>query len=262
MEVLFLFASGAVAGMFAGLLGIGGGIIIVPVLAMVFTSQGVSIDVLMHVAIGTSLATIVITSLSSIRAHHKYQAINWSVVRVMSIGVFAGGLIGAAIAKLIPGEELKLIFSIFMLLIAAQMYFGNTTKAHRTLPDKAGMLLAGTSIGAAASLMGVGGGSMSVPFLTWCNMSIRKAVATSAAIGFPLAVSGTIGFILTGWSVPGRPVMSFGYINLPAFASIVVASILFAPVGAWIAHRILPIILKRIFAAFLVIIAIRMLIAL
>ena len=259
MEILFLLASGAVAGMFAGLLGIGGGIIIVPVLAMVFTSQGVSIDVLMHVAIGTSLATIVITSLSSIRAHQKHQAIDWSVVRVITIGLFIGGLIGAAIAKLIPGEDLKLIFSIFMFLIAAQMYFGNTTKPHRTLPNKPGMIFAGTAIGTIASLMGVGGGSMSVPFFTWCNMSIRNAVATSSAVGFPIAVAGTIGFIVTGWSEVDRPVMSFGYVNLPALFSIVVASVLSAPLGAWIAHRISPVILKRIFAAFLVILGIRML---
>jgi len=259
MDVLFLLASGAVAGMFAGLLGIGGGIIIVPVLAMVFTSQGVSIDVLMHVAIGTSLATIVITSLSSIRAHHKHQAINWRVVRVISTGVFVGGLIGAAIAKIISGEDLKLIFSIFMFLIAAQMYFGNVAKPHRTLPNKTGMFIAGSSIGTVASLMGVGGGSMAVPFLTWCNMNIRNAVATSSAIGFPIALAGTIGFIITGWSVADRPVMSFGYVNLPAFISIVIASVLSAPLGAWVAHRISPVILKRIFSAFLVILGIRML---
>lgn len=258
MDIVFLLVSGAVAGMFAGLLGIGGGIIIVPVLAMVFTSQGVSIDVLMHIAIGTSLATIVVTSLSSIRAHHKHQAINWPVVRVITIGLFIGGLIGAVIAKRIAGEDLKLIFSIFMFLIAAQMYFGNTTKAHRTLPNKPGMILAGTGIGTIASLMGVGGGSMSVPFFTWCNMSIRKAVATSSAVGFPIAVAGTIGFILTGWSVTDRPVMSLGYVNLPAFLSIVVASVLSAPLGAWIAHRISPVILKRIFAGFLFILGIRM----
>lgn len=259
MDILFLIASGAVAGMFAGLLGIGGGIIIVPVLAMVFTSQGVSIDVLMHVAIGTSLATIVVTSLSSIRAHHKHKAIDWPVVKIISLGVFLGGLLGAVIAKFIAGEDLKLIFSIFMFLIAAQMYLGNEAKPHRTLPDRLGMFIAGTSIGSIASLMGVGGGSMSVPFLTWCNMSIRKAVATSSAIGFPIAVAGTVGFIVTGWSVADRPVMSLGYVNFPAFISIVVASVLSAPIGAWIAHRISPIILKRIFAAFLVILGIRML---
>ena len=261
MEILILLASGAVAGMFAGLLGIGGGIIIVPVLAMVFTSQGVSIDVFMHVAIGTSLATIVVTSLSSIRAHHKHQAIKWPVVRLMAGGIFVGGLLGAVIAKFIAGEDLKMIFSIFMFLIAAQMYFGNTSKPHRKLPAKTGMIVAGTSIGMIASLMGVGGGSLSVPFLTWCNMNIRNAVATSAAIGFPIAVSGTIGFIIMGWTVPDRPVMSIGYVNLPAFFSIVVASVLSAPLGAWIAHRISPIILKRIFAGFLLILAIRMILS-
>lgn len=259
MDVLLLIVSGAVAGMFAGLLGIGGGIIIVPVLAMVFTSQGVSIDVLMHVAIGTSLATIVITSLSSIRAHHKHKAIDWSVVRVIAIGVFIGGLLGSVIAKFISGYNLKLIFSIFMLLIAAQMYFGNEAKPHRKLPKTLGMFIAGTTIGSIASLMGVGGGSMSVPFLTWCNMNIRKAVATSAAIGFPLALSGTLGFIITGWSVAERPVMSLGYVNFPAFISIVIASVLFAPLGAWIAHRVSPVLLKRIFAVFLLLLGVRML---
>ena len=141
------------------------------------------------------------------------------------------------------------------------MYFGNTTEAHRTLPNKPGMILAGTGIGTIASLMGVGGGSMSVPFFTWCNMSIRKAVATSSAVGFPIAIAGTIGFIFTGWSVIDRPVMSIGYVNLPAFFSIVVASVLSAPLGAWIAHRISPVILKRIFAGFLLILGIRMILS-
>lgn len=261
MEILFLLAMGAVAGMFAGLLGIGGGIIIVPVLAVVFETQGVSIDVLMHVAIGTSLATIVITSLSSMRAHHKHRAIDWAVVRVITIGVFTGGLLGAAIAKQIAGEDLKVIFSIFMFLIAAQMYFGNTAKPQRTLPGKAGMIAAGTTIGIISSIMGVGGGSMSVPFLTWCNMSIRRAVATSSAIGFPIALSGTIGFIVTGWSVSGRPVLSLGYVNFPAFISTVVASVLFAPLGAKLAHRIPPILLKRVFAGFLFVLGVRMILS-
>lgn len=261
MEVLFLLAMGAVAGMFAGLLGIGGGIIIVPVLAMVFKGQGVNIDVLMHVAIGTSLATIMITSLSSVRAHHKHGAINWSVVKVMSIGVFVGGLLGAGIAKLIPGEDLKLIFSVFMFVIAAQMFFGNVSKPHRVLPKTAGMLSVSGIIGMIASVMGIGGGSLSVPFLTWCNMSIRNAIATSSAIGFPIAVSGTIGFIITGWTVADRPVMSVGFVNVPAFFSIVVASTLVAPAGAWIAHRVSPVLLKRIFAGFLLILGVRMLLS-
>ena len=259
MDTFFLLSMGAMAGMFAGLLGIGGGIIIVPVLSIVFTSQGVSIDVLMHLSIGTSLATIVITSISSIRAHHKHQAIDWPVVKLMAIGVFIGGILGSVIAQFIPGEELKTIFSIFIFLIAVQMFVGNTAKPHRTLPKMPGMILTGTGIGIISALMGVGGGSMSVPFLTWCNMSIRRAVATSSAIGFPIAVSGTIGFIFMGWSVAERPELSIGYVSLPAFFSIAVASLLFAPLGAWVAHRISPVILKKIFAVFLLVVGIKML---
>ena len=258
MDIFFMIAAGALAGISAGLLGIGGGIIIVPVLAMVFESQQVNIHVLMHVAIGTSLATIVVTSLSSVRAHHKRQAIDWSVVHVMAIGVFVGGLTGAILANFIQGKDLRLIFSFFLCLVAIQMYIGNNIKAHRKLPAKTGMLTAAGVIGMVSSLMGVGGGSMSVPFLTWCNVSIRKAVAISSAIGFPIAVSGTIGFIIIGWDVPDRPDMSIGFVNLPAFLSIVVASTLFAPVGAWLAHRVPVDILRRFFIVFLLMLGIRM----
>lgn len=258
MEVFVLLGMGAVAGTLAGLLGIGGGIIIVPVLALVFQAQGISIEVLMHVSIGTSLATIVVTSLSSIHEHQKHDAINWQVFRTITPGILIGGLLGAVIANMIPGKELKLVFAIFMLIIAAQMYFGNTSKPHRKLPGAAGMISMGGMIGTMSSLMGVGGGSMSVPFLTWCNMEVRKAVATSAAIGLPIALAGTLGFIFTGWGVDGRPVWSFGYVNFPAFLSIVAASTLFAPVGAKIAHRISPQRLRRFFAVFLLVVGIRM----
>lgn len=259
MDILILAAMGSIAGLFAGLLGIGGGIIIVPVLAVVFEYQGVNIDVLMHVSIGTSLATIVITSLSSIRSHHKHKAINWDVVRTIAGGVFVGGLIGALVAKMITGDLLQTLFAIFMMLISIQMFFGNTAKPHRRLPKPPGMIATGTTIGIISSVMGVGGGSMSVPFLTWCNMSIRNAVATSSAIGFPIAVSGTIGFIITGWSVIDRPPISVGYVNIPAFLSIVIASTIFAPLGVKIAHRLSPSRLKRLFALFILILALRML---
>ena len=259
MDVLILIGMGAIAGTLAGLLGIGGGIIIVPVLALVFAAQGVSSDVLMHVSIGTSLATIVITSLSSIRAHQQHQAIHWDVFRRITPGIFLGGLLGAVVAKLIPGDNLRIIFGIFMLFVAAQMIFGNTTKPHRTLPKPLGMFTAGTAIGTMSSLMGVGGGSMSVPFLTWCNMAIRHAVATSAAIGLPIAIAGVTGFIITGWGVEHRPIWSLGYVNLPAFLSIVVSSTLFAPVGARITHRISPRRLKQFFGYFLLILSVKIL---
>ena len=255
MDVLIFIGTGTVAGILAGMLGVGGGIIIVPLLALVFTAQGLNPDVLMHVAIGTSLATIVITSISSIRAHQKHEAIQWSVFWQITPGILIGALLGAVIANLIPGETLRIIFGIFMLIVAVQMIFGNTAKPHRHLPGKPGMVVAGTAIGTMSSLMGVGGGSMSVPFLTWCNMAIRQAVATSAAIGLPIAIAGVSGFIITGWGVADRPVYSLGYINIPAFFSIVVASTLFAPVGAHITHRISPQRLRLLFGIFLLILS-------
>lgn len=261
MEVLILIGVGAVAGTLAGLLGIGGGIIIVPVLALVFDHQGISADVLMHVSIGTSLATIVITSLSSIRTHQQHQAIHWPVFRRITPGILLGGLLGAALAKVIPGNELRLIFGFFMLFVAAQMIFGNTTQPHRQLPGTVGMLTTGTLIGTLSSLMGVGGGSMSVPILTWCNLTIRHAVATSSAIGLPIAIAGVSGFIITGWGVDHRPVWSLGFVNIPAFFSIVVASTLFAPVGARLTHRISPQRLRLFFGYFLLILSAKILYA-
>jgi len=261
MDIVIMLCIGALAGMSAGLLGIGGGIIIVPALAIIFETQQIDIDVLMHLAIGTSLATIVITSLSSVWAHQKKQAIDWSVVRIMAIGVFIGGISGAMLANFIQGIDLKRVFSIFIFLIAAQMFYSKKIKAHRKLPAKTAMMSVAGIIGMISSLMGVGGGSMSVPFLTWCNVSIRKAVAISSAIGFPIAVSGTIGFIIIGWDAPGRPGMSLGFVYLPAFLSIIIASTLFAPVGAWLAHRVPVELLRRFFIAFLLILALRMLLS-
>ena len=146
MEVLILIGVGAVAGTLAGLLGIGGGIIIVPVLALVFDSQGINTDVLMHVSIGTSLATIVITSLASIRTHQQHQAIHWEVFRRITPGILLGGFMGAVLAKFIAGTDLRLIFGVFMLFVAAQMIFGNTTKPHRQLPGTAGMFVTGSAM--------------------------------------------------------------------------------------------------------------------
>lgn len=259
MELTILLGMGAIAGMLAGLLGIGGGIIIVPVLALVFAAQGVSDSVIMHVAIGTSLATIVTTSLSSIRAHQKHRAIDWAVFRRITPGILVGAAAGTMIAKLIPGSELRIIFGLFMLFVATQMIIGASPKAHRQLPKSLGLNFAGTIIGAISSLMGVGGGSMSVPFLSFCNMPVRRAIATSAAIGLPIAIAGTSGFIITGLDVGNRPPWSIGYINLPAYTGIVLASTIFAPLGAALAHRIPPLALKRFFGIFLLILGARIL---
>ncbi len=250
---------GALAGTMAGLLGIGGGVIIVPVLAWVFEGQGVSPTVLMHVAVGTSLATIMATSVSSIRAHQKRGAIQWPVFRSITPGIIVGSLLGAAIASLLSGEVLRIAFGIFILIVAAQMARGLAAKPHRSLPGGIGMAATGGIIGTLSAIMGIGGGALSVPFMTWCNMDARKAVATAAAIGFPIAVTGALGFLINGWGNPDLPAASIGYINLPAFAGIVVASTLFAPLGARIAHRIPQLTLKRFFAVFLAVMGLRML---
>lgn len=259
MDLLILVAMGAVAGALAGLLGIGGGIIIVPVLALVFQHRGLDPAVLMHSAIGTSLGTIVFTSISSIRAHQRLGAIDWEAFRRITPGILAGSFLGAMIADFISGTHLRTAFGVFMLLVALQMAFGQTTKPHRQLPGRLGMLLAGTLIGSVAAMMGVGGGSMTVPFLTWCNAHIRTAVATSAAIGLPIALAGASGFVITGWGQAALPPWSIGYINLPAFVGIVFASMALAPVGARLAHRISPILLRRSFAMLLVVLGLRML---
>lgn len=258
-DLLLLLVFGGLAGVLAGLLGIGGGIIIVPVLAQVFIHQGVATEVLMHVAIGTSLATIVVTSISSIRAHQRRGAIDWQVVRRITPGIITGGLAGAGIATLLPGETLRVVFAVFLLVVALRMAQGGAVPAHRRLPGTAGMFGAGGVIGTVSTLMGVGGGTMSVPFLTWCNVPLRHAVATSAAIGLPIALTGAASYAVTGWGQAALPPWSIGYINLPALVGIVVASILAAPLGAALAHRIDPTLLKRLFAVFLVIMGIRLL---
>ncbi|WP_455376344.1 sulfite exporter TauE/SafE family protein [Kaarinaea lacus] len=256
-DILILFGMGAIAGVLAGLLGVGGGIIVVPVLVLVFEHQAVNPDVLMHVALGTSLATIVVTSISSVRTHQQHNAILWPVFKRITPGIVVGALMGALIAKFIPGNTLKIIFGVFLIVVAAQMILNKTPKSHRQLPQRLGMFVVGTVIGAVASLMGVGGGTMSVPFLTWCNVAIHNAVATSSAIGFPIAVAGVTGFIVSGWDIAHRPLLSLGYVNLPAFASIAVASILFAPVGARITHRISSKRLKMFFGYFLLLVSVK-----
>ena len=250
---------GALAGLLAGLFGIGGGLVIVPVLALVFAGQGVDPAVIMHLAIGTSLATIVITSLSSIRAHHRRGAVDWPVFRRITPGIVVGGVLGSGLASMLSSDVLRTAFALFLLLVALRMAFDLAPQAHRQLPGRPGMGLAGTLIGAVSTLMGIGGGTLSVPFLTWCNVAVRRAVATSAAIGLPIAVTGTIVYLITGWGQTVLPPLSLGYINLPAFVGIVVASTLFAPLGARLAHTLPERLLKRFFAVFLAVLGLRLL---
>lgn len=261
METLTLIVMGGLAGVMAGLLGIGGGALIVPVLVFVFEAHRVNPDVIMQVALGTSMATIVFTALSSVLAHQRRGAVEWSIFRAITPGIVVGSLAGAAIVHWLPGRTLRVLFVIFMFLLAIQMSRGTmATAAHRRrFPGKGVTAGVGVVIGMLSAFFGIGGGSMSVPFMTWNGVPARTAIATSAAIGFPIALSAAIGFIVAGWNVPDRPPWSLGYVALPAFAGIVAASTVAAPFGARLAHRLSETTLRRIFALFVALLGLRML---
>jgi uncharacterized membrane protein YfcA len=257
--LLLYLALGAFAGLMAGLLGVGGGLIIVPVLAGIFQHQQMSAAVIMHLAIGTSLATIVVTSVSSVRAHHQRGAVLWPVVWRLTPGIVIGAWLGAAVADALPSAVLSKIFAVFVLVVAAQMAFGAKPAPHRELPGAPGMLATGGVIGAVSAIVGIGGGSLTVPFLTWCNTPMRQAVATSAACGLPIALAGAIGFIVTGLNAAELPAWSLGYVYGPALVGVAFASMLSAPLGAKLAHTLPAEVLKKVFAVFLTLIGVRML---
>jgi uncharacterized membrane protein YfcA len=249
---------GLVAGFIAGLLGVGGGLILVPVLSWVYAHQGFPAEYNIHLALGTSLATIVLTSLSSLRAHHGHGAVRWQIVRRITPGIVAGTLAGAIAAAWLPDFGLRVFFTIFLFYAATQMLFGVKPKAHRQLPGWPGMTAAGTVIGTVSSWVGIGGGTLSVPFMTWCNVRFQEAIGTSAAIGFPIAVSGTVGYALSGQAAQGLPEWSLGFVYLPALAAIAAMSMISAPWGARLTHSLPVAKLKRIFAGMLYLLAVRM----
>lgn len=258
MDILIYLILGCFAGLAAGLLGVGGGLIIVPVLAWVFADQGFISTQVMHLAIGTSLATIVFTSLSSIRAHQAIGAIDWKIVLLLAPGLVLGAITGASIAHFINSKGLSLFFGIFELWVAIQMSFNISPKAKRHLPRKLSTNIIAAFIGVVSSIVGIGGGTLTVPFLVWCDVHMQKAVAISAACGFPIALAGMFGFILMG-KQSLVPEYAVGYVYLPALGSIIITSIIFAPLGAKLAHALPEKILKRVFAGLLYVLAIKML---
>ncbi|HMQ12022.1 MAG TPA: sulfite exporter TauE/SafE family protein [Candidatus Competibacter phosphatis] len=259
--LLFYLTLGLFAGVMAGLLGVGGGLIIVPTLAWIFHHQQVDDTIVMHLAIGTSLATIVVTSISSVRAHHRRGAVLWPIFWRLTPGIVVGAWLGAAIADALPSAVLSKVFAVFVLTVAAQMGFGAKPAPHRELPGTAGMLTAGGVIGAVSAIVGIGGGSLTVPFLTWCNIAIRQAVATSSACGLPIALAGALGFVVTGLNATGRPDWSLGYVYGPALVGITLTSMLSAPLGAKLAHTLPTEMLKKVFAVFLTLVGVKMLLA-
>ncbi|KQW36239.1 sulfite exporter TauE/SafE family protein [Rhizobacter sp. Root404] len=249
--VLELLVLGCFTGFLAGLLGIGGGMLLVPFMTFLLSSKGMPAEHVVKMAIATSLATICFTSIASVRAHHQRGAVLWSVARLLAPGIVIGSLLGAQLAKALPSPVLALLFALFVGFSATQMLIDRKPKPSRQLPGTAGMLGAGGVIGLFAALVGAGGAFVSVPFMTWCNVKIHNAVATSAALGFPIAVAGTVGYMVAGWSLRDMPSGTIGYLYLPALVTISIASVLTAPFGARTAHRMDMRQLKRVFAALL-----------
>ena len=262
-ELLALYlAVGAVAGVLAGLLGIGGGLVIVPMLVFCMELQHLPQELIMHLALGTSMASIMFTSVSSFMAHHRRGAVEWSVVRRIVAAILLGTFVGAWIAAQMSTGALKVFFVVFLYYVCYQMLTGKKPKASRQLPGMAGMSCAGGVIGVVSSLVGIGGGTLSVPFMVWHNIPIHRAIGTSAAIGFPIAVSGTLGYISSGWGAENLPAWSLGYVSIPALVSIAVMSVLTAPLGVRLAHSLPVDKLKRVFAVILFLVGTRMLISL
>ncbi|MCK9261092.1 MAG: sulfite exporter TauE/SafE family protein [Azoarcus sp.] len=250
---------GAVVGFFAGLLGVGGGGIMVPMLTTFFIAQGFPHEQVLHMALGTSMATIVLTSVSSLRAHHARGAVHWNIVRSITPGILLGTFGGTFIASRVDTVPLAIFFVCFMAYVSIQMLLNVKPKPSRDLPGAVGMTAVGMGIGGVSALVAIGGGSLSVPFMTWCNVKVQHAIGTSAAIGLPIAVAGTLGYLVNGWSVAGTPSLSFGYIYLPALVLVGIVSIFVAPVGASLAHRLPVPTLKKIFAGVLMLLCVKML---
>jgi uncharacterized membrane protein YfcA len=249
--IVELLALGLCAGFLAGLLGIGGGMVMVPFMTFIITAKGFPAEYAVKMAVATSLATICFTSLTSVRAHHQRGAVLWPVVRLLAPGILVGSLLGAQLAVAMSGKLLSVLFATFVAFSATQMFIDRKPKPSRMLPSGLGMFSMGGLIGMLSALVGAGGAFVSVPFMTWCNVKIHNAVATSAALGFPVALAGTLSYMWAGQNLPQMPAGSIGYLYLPGLIVISMASMTTAPLGARTAHRMDIRPLKRAFAVVL-----------
>lgn len=258
--VVGLLITGACSGLAAGLLGIGGGAIIVPALATALFVLGFGSDVVQHVAVGTSLAIIIPTGIMSARAHQKRGALDMGTLKLWVPFIVVGTLIGGLAAAFLSGNALRIVFAVMAFVIAANILFGFQTRIMGHLSGSAlTHRLSAFVVGFISALMGIGGGSLTVPTLVAFGAKMHTAVGTSAGVGVAIAIAGTVGYIISGWSVPGVPPLSLGYINLPALVLVAVLAARFAPFGAAIAHRMKQQTLKYVFAAFLVFVGLHML---
>ena len=254
IEYVFL---GAIVGVLSGLFGIGGGLIIVPALVWLFTIQGIQGELVMLMAIATSLATIIVTSIASVYAHHsRHNAVLWDVVWKLVPGLLIGALLGAVVADNLPTDVLRTVFAIFLMGVSLQMWKGNKTSDNTERGPKYPFFLVGGMIGTLSAVLGIGGGTLTVPYLVKKRIAMGNAVAISSACGLPIAIFGTLGYTVLGWNSTALSEPSFGYIYLPAFIGIISASLFCAPIGAKLAHKVPGAKLKRVFAILICIIGI------
>jgi len=256
---LAYFLLGAFVGFFAGLLGIGGGLILVPVLSWMFDAQHLGGEQNLHLALGTSMAAILYTAASSARTHYAHGAVNMGIVRGMTPGLLLGTLLGTLFASGSPQLYLSVFFALFVYFAAAQMLLGFKPKATRQLPGRAGMTLVGSGIGAISSLVSIGGGTLSVPYMLWHNIPFKQAIGTSAALGFPIALGGTLGYVATGLMLHTLPGGTLGFVYLPALFMLIFGSAFTTPLGAKATHRLPLKPLRSGFAILLLVLATRML---
>ena len=250
--VIELLALGVVTGFLAGLLGVGGGMMLVPFLTLILSNRGVEPGLSVKMAIATAMATIFFTSLSSVRAHHQRGAVRWELVRGIAPGIVSGSLLASAgVFALLKGQGLALLFAAFSIFSAVQMLRDSKPKPSRAMPGAGGLFAAGGVIGFLSGLLGAGGAFISVPFMVWCNVTLREAVGTSAALGFPIALASTLGYVIAGWHLAPALPGAHGYIYLPALLIVAAASVTLAPWGARVAHGMDVSRLKGVFALLL-----------
>jgi uncharacterized protein len=252
-------AVGVVMGFFAGMLGIGGGALMVPLVIMLFEAQGLPREHILHLAVGTAMAAMLFTSVSSLRAHAARGAVRWDVFRRITPGILMGGFLGGIVAGTLPTRWFAVVFTGIVFYAATVMLLEIKPKPSRQLPGRLGMFLVGLGISGLSALVAIGGAVMSIPFMVFCNVPMLHAIGTAASIGFPIAIAGTVGYLLSGWGIPDLPPYSVGYIYVPALAGVVVASVLTAPVGAAVAHRVPARRLRQVVAVLFYLLAARML---
>ncbi len=256
MEWIYLLL-GAIVGLLGGMFGIGGGTLLVPALLLLFDAQ--HFPSAMHLALGTSMSVIVFTALASLLKHHQHRAVNWDIVHTITPGILLGTALGTLLAGNIPASALAIFFALFVYLAAAQILFDLQPPAARQLPGNLTIRLFGIFAGGLSSLVSIGGGTIVIPFLLWGNLDIRRAIGTSAAISFPVAIGGTTGYIATGLNETGLPAGTLGYVLVPALLWCAAASVITAPLGAKLAHRINTGVLRKLFAVLLLALATRLL---